>query len=129
MRDRWHLLVSRTDLGTGSSLRTTSILSRRAEWLASVGQSEHARHGVWNSPGPTAVGSRPAAGVRRPVHAHPAAVFLTGARATKLIIPPHGVDAFLLAPLKARLDQLGCNSGSLRPSANCILHNIVTSVD
>ena len=33
--------------------------------------------------------------------------FLTGARATKLIVPPQGVDSFLLAPLTRALDRLG----------------------
>lgn len=108
MRDRWHLLSFLERTWEQDPPLPNDLDTRAAdEWLTSIGQSEHARHGVWNSLARLLLGAAlplVSAGLfmrtlRR--------CFLTGARATKLIIPPHGVDTFLLAPLKARLDQLG----------------------
>lgn len=108
MRDRWHLLsfLERTweqdpPLPNDLDLRVAD------EWLASIGQSESARRGVWNSLSRLLLGAalpHVSAGLfmrtlRR--------CFFTGARATKLIIPPQGLDSFLLAPLKAQLDTVG----------------------
>ncbi len=111
MRDRWHLLsfLERTweqDPPLPNDLDTRSA----DEWLASVGQSEQARRGVWNSLARLLLGAalpQVSAGLfmrtlRR--------CFLTGARATKVIIPPHGLDSFLLAPLRAQLDRMGVRS-------------------
>ncbi len=108
MRDRWHLLsfLERTweqdpPLPNDLDLRVAD------EWLASIGQSESARSGVWNCLAQLLLGaslSKVSAGLfmrtlRR--------CFLTGARATKLILPSHGLDTFLLAPLKAQLETRG----------------------
>jgi uncharacterized protein with NAD-binding domain and iron-sulfur cluster len=108
MRDRWHLLsfLERTweqdpPLPNDLDLRVAD------EWLASIGQSESARHGVWNSLARLLLGAalpQVSAGLfmrtlRR--------CFLTGARATKVIVPPHGLESFLLTPLKAQLDRVG----------------------
>ncbi|MBA5875746.1 MAG: FAD-dependent oxidoreductase [Nitrospira sp. CR1.2] len=108
MRDRWHLLSFLERTWEQDPPLPNDLDSRAAdEWLTSIGQSQHARHGVWNSLARLLVGAAlpmVSAGLfmrtlRR--------CFLTGARATKLIVPPQGVDTFLLAPLKARLDALG----------------------
>lgn len=108
MRDRWHLLsfLERTweqdpPLPNDLDLRVAD------EWLADIGQSENARSGVWNCLARLLLGaslSQVSAGLfmrtlRR--------CFLTGAKATKLILPSHGIDSFLLAPLKAQLATLG----------------------
>ncbi len=108
MRDRWHLLsfLERTweqdpPLPNDLDLRVAD------EWLASIGQSESARRGVWNCLARLLLGAalpQVSAGLfmrtlRR--------CFLTGARATKLIVPSLGIDSFLLAPLKAQLDTAG----------------------
>lgn len=108
MRDRWHLLsfLERTwerdpPLPNDLDLRVAD------EWLAGIGQSESARQGVWNCLARLLLGaslSQVSAGLfmrtlRR--------CFLTGAKATKLILPSHGVDTLLLAPLKAQLDTMG----------------------
>jgi uncharacterized protein with NAD-binding domain and iron-sulfur cluster len=108
MRDRWHLLsfLERTweqdpPLPNDLDLRVAD------EWLASIGQSENARSGVWNCLARLLIGaslSQVSAGLfmrtlRR--------CFLTGAKATKLILPSHGIDSFLLSPLKAQLDTMG----------------------
>lgn len=108
MRDRWHLLSFLERTWEQDPPLPNDLDSRAAdEWLTSIGQSEPARHGVWNSLARLLLGAGlplVSAGLfmrtlRR--------CFLTGARATKLIVPPQGVDTFLLAPLKARLDTLG----------------------
>ena len=108
MRDRWHLLSFLERTWEQDPPLPNDLDARVAdEWLASIGQSEHARHGVWNSLARLLLGAaltQVSAGLfmrtlRR--------CFLTGARATKLIVPPHGLDSFLLAPLKAQLDRLG----------------------
>lgn len=108
MRDRWHLLSFLERTWEQDPPLPNDLDSRAAdEWLTSIGQSEPARHGVWNSLAQLLLGAGlplVSAGLfmrtlRR--------CFLTGARATKLIVPPQGVDTFLLAPLKARLDTLG----------------------
>ncbi len=108
MRDRWHLLsfLERTweqdpPMPNDLDLRTAD------DWLASIGQSENARGGVWNCLARLLLGaplSRVSAGLfmrtlRR--------CFLTGAKATKLVVPSQGLDSFLLAPLKAQLDRMG----------------------
>lgn len=108
LRDRWHLLsfLERTweqdpPLPNDLDLRVAD------EWLASIGQSEQARRGVWNCLARLLLGaalSQVSAGLfmrtlRR--------CFLTGAKATKLILPSHGPDSFILAPLKAQLDTMG----------------------
>jgi len=108
MRDRWHLLSFLERTWEQDPPLPNDLDSRAAdEWLTSIGQSEPARHGIWNSLARLLLGAPlplVSAGLfmrtlRR--------CFLTGARATKLIVPPQGVDAFLLAPLKAHLDNLG----------------------
>ncbi len=108
MRDRWHLLsfLERTweqdpPLPNDLDLRVAD------EWLASIGQSESARRGVWNCLARLLLGAalpQVSAGLfmrtlRR--------CFLTGAKATKLIMPSQGLDSFLLAPLKAQLEAMG----------------------
>ena len=108
MRDRWHLLafLERTweqdpPLPNDLDLRVAD------DWLASIGQSESARRGVWNCLARLLLGaalSQVSAGLfmrtlRR--------CFLTGARATKLRVPSDGLDSFLLAPLKAQLNAIG----------------------
>lgn len=108
MRDRWHLLsfLERTweqdpPLPNDLDLRVAD------EWLASIGQSESARQGAWNCLSRLLLGAalpQVSAGLfmrtlRR--------CFLTGARATKVIVPSHGLDSFLIRPLKAELDRLG----------------------
>jgi len=108
MRDRWHLLSFLERTWEQDPPLPNDLDTRAAdEWLTSIGQSEQARHGVWNSLARLLLGAAlptVSAGLfmrtlRR--------CFLTGARATKLIVPPQGVDTFLLAPLKARLDAVG----------------------
>ncbi len=108
MRDRWHLLSFLERTWEQDPPLPNDLDARVAdEWLTSIGQSEKARHGVWNSLARLLLGAslpQISAGLfmrtlRR--------CFLTGARATKLIVPPHGVDAFLLAPLTAELDRMG----------------------
>ncbi|MBS0170164.1 MAG: FAD-dependent oxidoreductase [Nitrospira sp.] len=108
MRDRWHLLSFLERTWEQDPPLPNDLDSRAAdEWLTSIGQSEQACHGVWNSLARLLVGDAlpmVSAGLfmrtlRR--------CFLTGARATKLIVPPQGIETFLLAPLKARLDNLG----------------------
>lgn len=107
MRDRWHLLSFLERTWEQDPPLPNDLDSRAAdEWLTSIGQSEAARHGVWNSLARLLVGAalpESSAGLfmrtlRR--------CFLTGARATKLIVPPQGLDEFLLAPLKTELDRL-----------------------
>ena len=108
MRDRWHLLSFLERTWEQDPPLPNDLDSRVAdEWLASIGQSETARHGVWNSLARLLLGAalpEISAGLfmrtlRR--------CFLTGARATRLIVPPHGLDTFLLAPLTTELDRLG----------------------
>ncbi len=108
MRDRWHLLSFLERTWEQDPPLPNDLDGRVAdEWLASIGQSETARHGVWNSLARLLLGaalSQISAGLfmrtlRR--------CFLTGARATKLIVPPHGLNSFLLAPLKSQLDRMG----------------------
>ncbi|MCS6290706.1 MAG: FAD-dependent oxidoreductase [Nitrospira sp.] len=111
MRDRWHLLSFLERTWEQDPPLPNDLDTRAAdEWLASIGQSEQARHGVWNSLARLLLGMalpQVSAGLfmrtlRR--------CFLTGARATKVIIPPHGLDSFLLAPLRAQLDRVGVRS-------------------
>ncbi len=111
MRDRWHLLSFLERTWEQDPPLPNDLDTRAAdEWLASIGQSEQARHGVWNSLARLLLGAalpQVSAGLfmrtlRR--------CFLTGARATKLIIPPHGLDSFLLTPLRAELDRIGVRS-------------------
>lgn len=108
MRDRWHLLSFLERTWEQDPPLPNDLDARVAdEWLTSIGQSEKARHGVWKSLARLLLGAalpQISAGLfmrtlRR--------CFLTGARATKLIVPPHGLDSFLLAPLTAQLDRLG----------------------
>ncbi len=108
MRDRWHLLSFLERTWEQDPPLPNDLDSRVAdEWLTSIGQSETARHGVWNSLARLLLGAALediSAGLfmrtlRR--------CFLTGARATKLIVPPQGVDSFLLVPLTRELDRLG----------------------
>ena len=131
MRDRWHLLSFLERTWEQDPPLPNDLDSRVAdEWLTSIGQSETARHGVWNSLARLLVGAalqEISAGLfmrtlRR--------CFLTGARATKLIVPPHGVDSFLLAPLTAALDQLGVRV-KLNTTATQLRfsHNRVTEVE
>ena len=108
MRDRWHLLsfMERT-WEQDPPLPDDLDLRLADEWLASIGQSENARRGVWDSLARLLLGAalpQVSAGIfmrtlRR--------CFLTGARASKLILPPRGLNSFLLAPLKARLEAMG----------------------
>jgi uncharacterized protein with NAD-binding domain and iron-sulfur cluster len=108
MRDRWHLLsfMERT-WERDPPLPNDLDLRLADEWLASIGQSEKARRGVWDSLARLLLGAalpRVSAGIfmrtlRR--------CFLTGAKATKLIVPSCGLNSFLLAPLKARLEAIG----------------------
>lgn len=111
MRDRWHLLSFLERTWEQDPPLPNDLDTRTAdEWLASIGQSEQARQGVWNSLARLLLGAalpQVSAGLfmrtlRR--------CFLTGARATKLIIPPHGLDSFLLTPLRAQLDRMGVRS-------------------
>ena len=111
MRDRWHLLSFLERTWEQDPPLPNDLDARAAdEWLSSIGQSEQARHGVWNSLARLLLGAalpQVSAGLfmrtlRR--------CFLTGARATKLIVPPHGLDSFLLTPLRARLDRMGVRS-------------------
>lgn len=108
MRDRWHLLsfLERTweqdpPLPNDLDLRVAD------EWLASIGQSESARRGVWNSLARLLLGAAlpqvSAALFMRTLRR----CFLTGAKATKLTIPPHGANSFLVAPLRTRLETMG----------------------
>ena len=108
MRDRWHLLSFLERTWEQDPPLPNDLDSRAAdEWLTSIGQSPQARHGVWNSLARLLLGAAlpmVSAGLfmrtlRR--------CFLTGARATKLIVPPRGIDTFLLEPLRARLQTLG----------------------
>lgn len=108
MRDRWHLLSFLERTWEQDPPLPNDLDARVAdEWLASIGQSEQARHGVWNSLARLLLGAalpQVSAGLfmrtlRR--------CFLTGARATKLLIPPHGLGAFLITPLRTQLDRLG----------------------
>lgn len=108
MRDRWHLLSFLERSWEQDPPLPNDLDARVAdEWLTNIGQSEKARHGVWNSLARLLLGaalSQISAGLfmrtlRR--------CFLTGARATKLIVPSHGLDSFLLAPLRTQLDRLG----------------------
>ncbi len=108
MRDRWHLLSFLERTWEQDPPLPNDLDSRAAdEWLTSIGQSEKARHGVWNSLARLLLGAalpQISAGLfmrtlRR--------CFLTGARATKLIVPPQGLDSFLLAPLIAQLERMG----------------------
>ncbi|MCC2641148.1 MAG: putative Pytoene desaturase [Nitrospira sp.] len=108
MRDRWHLLSFLERTWEQDPPLPTDLDGRAAdEWLAGIGQSENARRGVWDSLARLLLGAalpHVSAGLfmrtlRR--------CFLTGARATKLIIPPYGFDSFLLAPLMAQLDRTG----------------------
>ena len=108
MRDRWHLLsfMERT-WEQDPPLPNDLDLRLADEWLASIGQSENARRGVWDSLARLLLGAalpQVSAGIfmrtlRR--------CFLTGAKATKLILPSCGLNSFLLAPLKARLEAMG----------------------
>lgn len=108
MRDRWHLLsfLERTweqdpPLPNDLDLRVAD------EWLASIGQSESARRGVWNSLARLLLGAAlpqvSAALFMRTLRR----CFLTGAKATKLTIPPQGANSFLVAPLRTRLETMG----------------------
>ncbi|HPV81564.1 MAG TPA: FAD-dependent oxidoreductase, partial [Nitrospira sp.] len=131
MRDRWHLLSFLERTWEQDPPLPNDLDSRVAdEWLTSIGQSETARHGVWNSLARLLLGAALediSAGLfmrtlRR--------CFLTGARATKLIVPPQGVDSFLLVPLTRELDRLG-----VRVKLNATVtqmrfsHNRVTEVE
>lgn len=108
MRDRWHLLsfMERT-WEQDPPLPNDLDLRIADEWLVSIGQSESARRGVWNSLARLLLGAaltQVSAGLfmrtlRR--------CFLTGAKATKLIVPAQGLNSFLLAPLKAQLEAMG----------------------
>jgi uncharacterized protein with NAD-binding domain and iron-sulfur cluster len=131
MRDRWHLLSFLERTWEQDPPLPNDLDARVAdEWLTSIGQSEQARHGVWNSLARLLLGAalpQISAGLfmrtlRR--------CFLTGARATKLIVPPHGLDSFLLAPLRAQLDRMGVQ---LRLNATAaqlrFSHNRVTEVE
>ena len=108
MRDRWHLLsfLERTweqdpPLPNDLDLRVAD------EWLASIGQSESARSGVWNCLARLLLGASLAQVSAALFMRTLRRCFLTGAKATKLILPSQGLDSFLLAPLKARLDAMG----------------------
>ncbi|HVG03048.1 MAG TPA: FAD-dependent oxidoreductase [Nitrospira sp.] len=108
MRDRWHLLsfLERT-WEQDPPLPNDLDLRAADEWLAGIGQSESARAGVWNCLARLLLGASlrqvSAALFMRTLRR----CFLTGAKATKLILPSQGLDSFLLTPLKARLDAMG----------------------
>lgn len=131
MRDRWHLLSFLERTWEQDPPLPNDLDSRVAdEWLTSIGQSETARHGVWNSLARLLLGAALtdiSAGLfmrtlRR--------CFLTGARATKLIVPSHGMDSFLLTPLTNELDRLGVRV-KLNATATQLhfSHNRVTEVE
>ncbi|ODT45363.1 MAG: hypothetical protein ABS70_03320 [Nitrospira sp. SCN 59-13] len=131
MRDRWHLLSFLERTWEQDPPLPNDLDSRAAdEWLTSIGQSETARHGVWSSLARLLLGAALediSAGLfmrtlRR--------CFLTGARATKLIVPPQGVDSFLLAPLTRALDRLGVQVKLNAPATQVrFSHNRVTEVE
>jgi len=108
MRDRWHLLSFLERTWEQDPPLPGDLDFRIAdEWLASIGQSEGARRGVWNSLARLLLGA--------PLSQVSAALFmrtlrrcfLTGAKATRLTIPPHGADSFLVSPLRTRLETMG----------------------
>ncbi len=108
MRDRWHLLsfLERT-WERDPPLPNDLDLRAADDWLAGIGQSENARSGVWNCLARMLLGASlsqvSAALFMRTLRR----CFLTGAKATKLIVPSQEPNSFLLAPLKARLDAMG----------------------
>lgn len=111
MRDRWHLLSFLERTWEQDPPLPNDLDTRAAdEWLASIGQSEHARHGVWNSLARLLLGAALPQVSAELFMRTLRRCFLTGARATKLIIPPHGLDSFLLTPLRAQLDRMGVRS-------------------
>jgi len=111
MRDRWHLLSFLERTWEQDPPLPNDLDTRAAdEWLASIGQSEQARHGVWNSLARLLLGAALPQVSAELFMRTLRRCFLTGARATKLIIPPHGLDSFLLTPLRAQLDRMGVRS-------------------
>ena len=95
MRDRWHLLSFLERTWEQDPPLPNDLDTRAAdEWLASIGQSKHARHGVWNSLARLLLGAALPQVSAELFMRTLRRCFLTGARATKLIIPPHGLDSF-----------------------------------
>ncbi|MGC4096595.1 MAG: FAD-dependent oxidoreductase [Nitrospira sp.] len=77
MRDRWHLLSFLERTWEQDPPLPNDLDSRVAdEWLTSIGQSETARHGVWNSLARLLLGVPARGHFCRPVYAYPAPVFL-----------------------------------------------------
>lgn len=108
MRDRWHLLSFLERTWEQDPPLPNDLEMRNAdEWLASIGQSEEARNGVWNTLSRFLLGAS--------IKQASAAIFMrtlqrsffTGAQATKMVVPLQNAAACLIAPLKARLDAMG----------------------
>lgn len=108
VRDRWHLLSFLERTWEQDPPLPNDLDMRAADdWLAGIGQSESARSGVWNCLARLLVGASlsqvSAALFMRTLRR----CFLTGAKATKLILPSQGLGSLLVTPLKARLDAMG----------------------
>ncbi|MDL1889166.1 FAD-dependent oxidoreductase [Nitrospirales bacterium NOB] len=108
MRDRWHLL-SFLERTWERDPPLPGDLDRRAadEWLASIGQSESARQGLWNSLARLLLGAALSQASADLFMRTLRRCFLTGARATKLVLPPVRLASLLVTPLAARLEEMG----------------------
>jgi squalene-associated FAD-dependent desaturase len=108
MRDRWHLLAFLERTWERDPPMPDDLEMQAAEpWLAGIGQSETARHSVWNPLSRLMLGGDlenvSASLFMRTLRRY----FFTGARASKIIVPSIDASRLLVAPLIERLTEQG----------------------